>query len=122
MLIGIDHAVLLVTDAQSSLSWYQDHLGLAPERLAEWEAGEVPFVSLRVTDTFIIDLFEGKPSGTNVDHLAFTTDRSSFDAFCVTHKAIVERSSTELFGAQGIGHGVYFRDPDGHLLELRTYE
>ena len=58
---GVDHYVLNVSDARASLAWYCDHLGLEPVRLEEWEAGEALFVSVRIDEGTIIDLFETRP-------------------------------------------------------------
>ena len=121
MISGIDHIVLCVADIERSVEWYRDHLGLAAERLAEWRAGAVPFVSLRVDDHTLIDLLASEPSGRNVDHVAFVTDRASFDAFVETHGDVIEMGPASLFGARGQGDGVYVSDPDGHRVEVRTY-
>ena len=37
------------------------------------------------------------------------------------HKVAIERGPLERFGAQGAGTSVYFRDPDGSLLEFISY-
>ena len=118
---GIDHLVLCVADVERSVAWYADHLGLAAERLAAWRKGEVPFVSLRVDDSTLIDLLESVPDGRNVDHVAFVTDRAGFDAFVAAHADVIEMGPASLFGARGQGDGVYVRDPDGHRVEVRTY-
>ena len=51
---GFDHLVLVVDDVERSLQWYGE-LGLEPVRVEEWRAGKVPFPSLRVDATTIID-------------------------------------------------------------------
>lgn len=121
MLTGIDHVVLCVSDVEQSVDWYGTHLGLQAERLEAWRNGEAPFVSLRVSDSVLVDLVAQPPDGTNVDHIAFVTDRESFDAFVATHHELIEMGPASLFGARGQGDGVYVRDPDGNRVELRTY-
>lgn len=121
MITGIDHLVLRVGDVETSVAWYGEHLGLAPERLDEWRAGTVPFVSLRVDASTLIDLVEQVPEGVNVDHVAYVTDRASFDEFVAAHTDLIEMGPVSLFGARGQGDGVYLRDPDGHRVEVRTY-
>src|ERR1700720_1689952 len=37
------------------------------------------------------------------------------------HKVAIERGPLERFGAKGEGRSVYFRDPDGSLLEFISY-
>jgi catechol 2,3-dioxygenase-like lactoylglutathione lyase family enzyme len=122
MITGVDHVVLRVRDVERSVQWYLDHLGLAPERLDEWRAGEAPFVSLRVDDSTLIDLLAAEPDGDNVDHVAYVTDRVGFDRFVDGHVDLIEMGPVPLFGARGVGDGVYVRDPDGHRVEVRTYD
>ena len=37
------------------------------------------------------------------------------------HKVAIERGPLERFGAKGAGLSVYFRDPDGSLMEFMSY-
>ena len=60
---AFDHLVLVCTDVERSLAWYLDELGLAPERVDEWRAGEVPFPSVRINADTIIDLIGGGAVG-----------------------------------------------------------
>lgn len=119
--VGIDHVVLDVADVERSVVWYRDLLGLEPERLEEWRRKEVPFVSLRVDGRTLVDLLEVPPEGRNVDHVAFLVEPTDLDALVASGRFEVEMGPAELFGAQGVGRGVYVVDPDGHRVELRTY-
>jgi catechol 2,3-dioxygenase-like lactoylglutathione lyase family enzyme len=118
---GIDHYVLHVADAERSVAWYGEVLGLQPERLEEWRKQEVLFVSLRVDDTTIIDLLQAPRTGENVNHVAFEVEDVDLDALAASGTVEVDSGPADLFGAQGIGRGLYIRDPDGNLVELRTY-
>lgn len=132
VVFSLDHLVLVVDDVERSVQWYRDHLGLDAERLDQWRAGTAPFVSLRVDPSTVLDLVQRDPvkHGTstgvqpsvNVDHTAFVTDRAGFDAFCERHRGNIEMGPRSLFGARGMGDGVYVRDPDGHRVEVRTYD
>jgi glyoxylase I family protein len=115
--IGMDHIVLVTPDPERLISWYREVLGLPTERLEQWRRGEVPFPSLRVDGTTIIDVLAGDRSGTNVDHVAFVVD-ADLDALAAEHGV---PGPTELFGARGQGRGIYLRDPDGTGVELRVY-
>ena len=42
-------------------------------------------------------------------------------AHLAAHKIAVERGPMERFGAKGPGTSVYFRDPDGSLMEFMSY-
>lgn len=118
---GVDHYVLSVSDARASLAWYCDHLGLEPVRLEEWEAGEALFVSVRIDEGTIIDLFETDRTGVNVDHVCLVVEAVDLDAVAASGEFDVVAGPSELFGARGMGTGLYVRDPDGNVVELRTY-
>jgi glyoxylase I family protein len=114
---GLDHIVLVSPDPERLIAWYTGVLGLESVRLEQWRAGEVPFASLRVDATTIIDVLAGERSGTNVEHMALVVD-ADLDALATEHGVGAPR---DLFGAQGQGMGIYLRDPDGNGVELRTY-
>jgi len=118
---GIDHYVLHVADAERSVAWYGEVLGLQPERLDEWRDGKVLFVSLRVDPTTIIDLLQTPRTGENVNHVAFVVEDVDLDALAASGSVDVDSGPADLWGAQGQGRGLYIRDPDGNLVELRTY-
>lgn len=123
---GIDHIVLRVADPARSLVWYRDRLGLEPVRLDEWERGEALFVSVRLNDGTIIDLFEADQTGTNVDHFCLVVDVDSLpdgglDELAASGDFDVLGPPADLFGARGIGRAIYVRDPDGNIVELRHY-
>jgi glyoxylase I family protein len=118
---GAAHLVLVSPDPERLVAWYRDQLGLVPERLEEWRRQEVLFVSLRVSPTFLIDVFEGERSGVNVDHVALHVDAVDLDELAASGRFEVEMGPADLFGARGTGRGLYVRDPDGNRVELRTY-
>lgn len=120
-LVGPDHLVLISPDPERLVAWYSDQLGLGVLRLEEWRRQEVPFVSLRVSDTFLIDVMQGERTGTNVDHLALTVTGVDLDELATSGRFDVEMGPADLYGAKGIGRGLYTKDPDGNRVELRTY-
>ena len=120
----IDHVALAVSDVARSVAWYQEVLGL--ERLHEDAWGSHPAV-LGVGGTAIA-LFPVRgpdplpPPGGNVlamRHLAFRTDRESFEA---ARRELTERGLEVELQDHGIAHSIYFHDPDGHQIEITTYE
>lgn len=52
-------------------------------------------------------------------HLAFRTDRAGFEAAQATLRS---RGLEWEFEDHGVCHSVYFPDPDGHRIEVTTYE
>ncbi len=120
--VGHDHVVLVVGDVERSLAWYRDRLGIPSEREAQWRAGEVPFVSLRISDTTLIDLMEGERTGMNADHISLAVSPDTdLEAVASSGDFDVIRGPVTIWGAQGHGVGLYVRDPDGNTIELKHY-
>jgi catechol 2,3-dioxygenase-like lactoylglutathione lyase family enzyme len=118
---GLDHVVITVADVERSLSWYTRELGLEGVRVEEWRRGEVLFPSVRIDASTIIDLLEGARSGQNVDHVCLVVEPVDFDAVAASGEFDVVAGPSRLFGARGEGVGLYVRDPDGNVIELRHY-
>ncbi len=120
-ILELDHVVFRVTDMERSVQWYRDVLGLQVVRLDEWRQGTAPFVSVRITPDTIIDLQVGVVDGTNVDHIALVVDDVDLAVLAASGRFGEIAPPRPLFGARGMGLGIYVRDPDGHGIELRTY-
>ncbi len=118
---ALDHIVLNVSDVERSLAWYTDVLGLAGERVDEWRRGDVPFPSVRISPTCIIDLMAVDRTGENIDHLCLVADRDTVEAIPDDERFDVLAGPVERWGARGVAHSVYVRDPDGNTVELRYY-
>jgi catechol 2,3-dioxygenase-like lactoylglutathione lyase family enzyme len=118
---GLDHVVLTVADVERSLAWYTGELGLVGVRVDEWRRGEVLFPSVRIDAATIIDLLAGERSGQNVDHLCLVIEAVDLDAVARSGAFDVVAGPSKLFGARGEGVGLYVRDPDGNVIELRHY-
>ena len=122
MIQGIDHVVLIVRDVERSAGWYRDKLGLEPARLEEFRRGETPFASMRISAGQVIDLLPGEPSGKNIDHVALVLDPSvDLDQLVASGDFEVRAGPMRIWGAQGYGMGLYVADPDGHVIELKSY-
>jgi catechol 2,3-dioxygenase-like lactoylglutathione lyase family enzyme len=125
--VGLDHLVLRVADVERSLRWYCDRLGLTGERVDDWRAGRVPFPSVRVDRTTLIDLIGGGPAGAqsgapgNLDHLCLVVSPVDLAGLAGSGEWDVVDGPGPRFGAQGTGTSLYVRDPDGNVVELRHY-
>ena len=119
---GLDHIVVNVGDVERSLHWYTELLGLTPERVDEWRAGDVPFPSVRISEGCIIDLFESERSGENMDHLCLVADRADVDRIVTDERFTVVEGPVGRWGARGDGWSVYVSDPDGNTVEIRSYD
>jgi catechol 2,3-dioxygenase-like lactoylglutathione lyase family enzyme len=118
----LDHIVLDVADVDTSLDWYCNKLGLAPDRVEEWRRGEAPFPSVRISEGCVIDLFAQAPAGENMNHFCLVVDRADLDEITTDAGFDVLEGPVPRWGARGDGLSVYVRDPDGNTVELRTYE
>lgn len=121
---GLDHIVLRVADTERSLGFYVGQLGLAGERVDQWRAGEVLFPSVRIDDATIIDFLavdENEVVGHNVDHICLVIEPQDLQRVADSGAFDVVGGPAELFGARGQGQGLYVRDPDGNVIELRHY-
>ena len=122
--IGFDHLVLRSSDVERALAFYCDELGLEPVRTDEWRRGEVPFPSVRVDESTIMDVLEGVRDGTNVDHLCLVLAPTDLAALAASGRfdVVGDGAIDGLFGAQGYATSLYVRDPDGNVVELRCYD
>lgn len=118
---AFDHLVLNVEDVERSLGFYTGLLGLAPVRLAEWRAGQVPFPSVRITAESVIDLVDGPRGESNVDHICLTVEPLDWDEVIASGSFTVLQGPVARFGARGTATSVYVQDPDGNTVELRWY-
>lgn len=118
---GLDHIVLISSDVERSLAWYCEVLGLAGERVEEWRAGTVPFPSVRISSTTIIDIFAGDRGEKNLDHLCLMIEPTDLGELARRGDLQVVSGPGPRWGAQGEGQSLYVLDPDGNTVELRHY-
>jgi catechol 2,3-dioxygenase-like lactoylglutathione lyase family enzyme len=121
----LDHVALTVADVNRSIEWYRDVLGL--EHVHEEEWGRNPaFLTNGSTGLALFPAGssdppppQGHPGGLAMWHVAFGADRRNFDA---AREDLDARDIRYSFNDHGIAHSIYFHDPDGHLIEITTYE
>jgi catechol 2,3-dioxygenase-like lactoylglutathione lyase family enzyme len=123
--LALDHCVIAVSDWARSNDFYRDVLGaeivelsygrvayrFGAQQLNVHGPGSEPHPRaadpVRPGNSDLCLVWPGSPEGA-VDHLR-------------GHGVEVEEGPVERQGAQGTGTSVYFRDPDGTLLELICY-
>ncbi|CAN5565854.1 FosA family fosfomycin resistance glutathione transferase [soil metagenome] len=120
---GIDHVALAVRDPARSAAWYIEVLGFEHRLEGMW--GGVPlFVGKGTTALalFPLQTAEAKPrprSSITMLHLAFRTGRAGFQA---AQEEFRKRGIAFEFQDHEVSQSIYFQDPDGHELEITTYE
>ena len=125
--VAIDHVNLRIPPdgIHQAIDWYVERLGFEVERVAEFEAGEKPFIAVRLTDTTVIHLWpdpDFEPSsGLNFDHVSIHLDESVESIRETVEKAgISVEDDRTVAGAQGDARAIYVRDPFGYLVELKA--
>ena len=119
---GIDHIAMGVRDIERSAKWYIDVLGF--ERLHKGMWNDVPtFIGKGNTGIALFPANQEPKTSSQREirmlHLAFRADRKNFhDA----QRELEKHGIKFEFQDHEISHSIYFRDPDGHQLEITTYD
>ena len=122
--VRLDHCVIHVSDWEASNAFYKDVLGAELVRIGErWayrfgaQQLNVHGPGVRVTEVARLPVQPG-----NSD-LCFEWAGPIEDAVAHLRNlgVAVEVGPVERSGARGSGRSVYFRDPDGSLLEFISY-
>lgn len=118
--IELNHTIVNVRDRATSARFYADVLGLAdPTPFG-------PFLVLELANGVSLD-FITTDEVTEVEHYAFLVSEAEWDAI---FQRIIDRGLPYFADPAGQrvgecnthdgGRGVYWRDPDGHVLEAIT--
>lgn len=121
---GIDHVALAVRDVEQAANWYGDVLGFERRHEEMWD-GIPTFIAKGNTAIALFPL-RGNDSKSasrtgriGMLHLAFRANRENFLA---AQHELKKRGMKFEFQDHQISHSIYFRDPDGHELEITTYD
>jgi catechol 2,3-dioxygenase-like lactoylglutathione lyase family enzyme len=119
MTIMLNHTIVPARDKVAAARFFADLFGLRVE------GGDGYFAPVRVNESFTL-LFDQDDSFES-HHYAFHVSEAEFDAiFARVKKAGLAYGSAPWslddgkLNDWGGGRGVYFKDPDGHVLELMT--
>jgi catechol 2,3-dioxygenase-like lactoylglutathione lyase family enzyme len=131
---GIDHVAMSVRDVERSARWYIDVLGFERRFPGMWDGTPV-FIGKGTTS---IALFPAQSittassakataagstsdqrGGVRMLHLAFGASKKNFLA---AQEELKQRGIQFEFQDHEISHSIYFSDPDGHKLEITTYD
>jgi catechol 2,3-dioxygenase-like lactoylglutathione lyase family enzyme len=121
---ALDHVALSVRDVERSAQWYADVLGF--KRLHEGIWNGTPIFVGNGAAAIALFPVRDKAGSTSPDwaavrtlHFAFRTDRENF---LRAQDELKKRAIAFDFQNHEISHSIYFRDPDGHEIEITTYE
>jgi catechol 2,3-dioxygenase-like lactoylglutathione lyase family enzyme len=116
---GLDHVAITVADLDRSERFFTEVLSL--ERVhPEWDPPRIVASEGSGLALFPAEGDDGaQPAPSHFHHIAFRVDRDGFEA---AQAALGEREIEFRFSDHGSAHSVYFEDPDGHRLELTTYD
>ncbi|MGQ0560414.1 MAG: VOC family protein [Gemmatimonadota bacterium] len=120
----VDHVALTVRDVEKSVLWYGEVLGLQRMHQDAW--GSFPaVVGIGGTSLALFPVRSEDPAGPPgpeticARHVAFRTDRENLER---ARKFLAARGIEISFEDHEIAHSIYFVDPDGHQLEITTYD
>jgi catechol 2,3-dioxygenase-like lactoylglutathione lyase family enzyme len=126
--IRLDHVVIHVSDWERSNAFYRDVLGA--ELIEKGDGG--PSRHYRLGDQQLNVHGPGmdphpvaaRPVSPGNSDLCFVWDGpiEAAQEHLERHGVAVEEGPVPRYGGRGEGRSVYFRDPDGSLLELISYE
>ncbi len=119
MTILLDHTIVPAHDKEASAKFLARILGLV------YEGGVSHFAPLKINDTLTLDFDDDDAFESH--HYAFKVDEGAFDGIFERVKAegiaygSGPRSLTDMqINHRRGGRGFYFRDPNGHVLEVLT--
>lgn len=121
---GLDHVAIGVRDVERSREFYERVLGLE-RAYEEWEMPVVLVAEGTGIAIFPEDVHpsstpnEVEPQAIRILHIAFRVDREGFEAARVE---LADGGIDFRFSDHGISHSLYLNDPDGHQIELTTYD
>ena len=121
---GIDHVAIAVRDVERSAAWYSEVLGLERRYQDVW--GSHPaVVGVGTTSLALFPVAGPSPQprpGRDVltmRHLAFRATRREFEN---ARTALSERGIGFTEQNHQVSESIYFEDPDGHEIEITTYD
>lgn len=122
--VTLDHCVIHVSDWEHSNAFYRDVLGAELVQRPKGWAYRFGKNQLNLHGPGFVPAEVARlPVQPGNSDLCFAWDGPIADAIAHLKRCnvAIERGPLERFGARGAGTSVYFRDPDGSLLEFISY-
>jgi catechol 2,3-dioxygenase-like lactoylglutathione lyase family enzyme len=129
---GLDHVAITVADVDATIAWYQRVLGAEALHLDLWREGKLPVALLQVGASRLSVHPASAPAAPHADaptpgsaDLCFRFDgpvEEILDLLQAADVAVADGPVPRPASDGRLGASVYFRDPDGNLLELLTVD
>jgi catechol 2,3-dioxygenase-like lactoylglutathione lyase family enzyme len=120
MAITLDHTIVPAHDKAASAQFFANLFGLT------YTGPMGPFAPVRINQTLTLD-FDDRRQGFEVHHYAFHVSEGEFDAIFERIKAAGLTYGSQPWTPEDLkirelngGRTIYFRELNGHLLEIRT--
>ena len=120
MTIELDHTIVPAKDKEAAARFFARIFGLS------YEGTESHFAPVRVNDRLTLD-FDDEDEDFENHHYAFRVSDAEFDAIfgriqaeCVVYGSGPRSPENMEINRRRGGRGCYFRDPEGHMLEIMT--
>src|SRR5207237_10577840 len=120
----IEHRAINVPELERSIAWYVGFRGRERRFQDEW--GDVP--TMMCAGETCVALFVSERSGErpigphqtpSLHHVAFRVDRQNFEA---ARRHFRDLAIEFRAADHGIAQSIYIADPDGHRIEITTYD
>ena len=125
---GLDHIAITCVDPDATLEFYRRVLGAETHFEDLWRAGQIPVVLLQVGNSRMSVHSAESPAEPHArvpmpgsEDMCFRWDGSIIDAerMLLDNDVEIVLGPVERPAADGkLGQSIYFRDPDGNLVEL----
>jgi catechol 2,3-dioxygenase-like lactoylglutathione lyase family enzyme len=120
MSITLNHTIVPAHDKVASAKFFANLFGLT------YGGPMGPFAQVRINDSLTLDFADWRERF-NGHHYAFLVSEQEFEDILERVKAAGLKYGSmpwtpddmQIYGLDG-GRKIYFRDPDGHLMEVRT--
>jgi catechol 2,3-dioxygenase-like lactoylglutathione lyase family enzyme len=121
MAVQLNHTIVHALDPEASARFLSDLLELPPPRPFG------PFIVVELANGVSLDFITAEPDELIVEHYAFLVEEAEFDAIFarirdrgLPYWADPGKRQPSRINTHDGGRGVYWNDPNGHMLEIIT--
>ena len=122
-MLGIErvgHIVIRVSDIESGMAFYRDKLGMEVTLYRPGQGVFLSFGSQHHDIALFQDTADSVHGGLGLVHIAMRIPGDDHDLRTVYDKLKASGVTVDHVTDHGMTHSVYFKDPDGNMLEIYT--